>query len=78
MKMQSWLHIWMRSMENRILIDKEKLISGLTNEEFSDFEDCLHMECAKSFGANYIITRNVADYASSEIMALEPKDYIKL
>ena len=28
-------------------IDKAKLLSGLANEEFSDFEDCLQMECAK-------------------------------
>lgn len=27
-------------------IDKIKLIAGLQNEEFSDFEDCLQMECA--------------------------------
>lgn len=59
-------------------IDKEKLISGLANERFSDFEDCLQMECAKSFGANYIVTRNVLDYSESEIKAIEPKDYLKL
>ena len=28
-------------------IDKAKLLAGLTNEDFSDFEDCLQMECAK-------------------------------
>ena len=39
-------------------IDKAKLLSGLANEEFSDFEDCLQMECAKSYGAEYIVTRN--------------------
>lgn len=38
-------------------IDKAKLLSGLANEEFSDFEDCLQMECAKSYGAKYIVTR---------------------
>lgn len=36
-------------------IDKLKLLSGLANEEFSDFEDCLQMECAKSYGADYIV-----------------------
>lgn len=29
-------------------IDKAKLLAGLKNEEFSDFEDCLQMECAKA------------------------------
>ena len=59
-------------------IDKAKLLSGLANEDFLDFEDCLQMECAKSFGANYIVTRNVADYSVSDVKAIGPKDYLKL
>ena len=59
-------------------IDKVKLLSGLSNEDFSDFEDCLQMECAKSYGADYIVTRNVSDYATSEVKAIEPKDYLEL
>ena len=59
-------------------IDKAKLISGLGNDDFSDFEDCLQMECAKAYGAQYIVTRNVADYTSSEIKAIMPKDYLAL
>ena len=59
-------------------IDKSKLISGLSNEDFSDFEDCLQMECAKSYGADYIVTRNVPDYTTSEIKAITPKDYLKI
>lgn len=59
-------------------IDKAKLLAGLSNEDFSDFEDCLQMECAKSYGADYIVTRNVSDYATSEIKAIMPKDYLEL
>lgn len=59
-------------------IDKLKLLSGLANEEFSDFEDCLQMECAKAYEADYIITRNVSDYATSQVRAIEPEDYLKL
>ncbi len=59
-------------------IDKAKLILALTNEDFSDFEDCLQMECAKSYGADYIVTRNVFDYSISEVKAIEPKDYLEL
>lgn len=58
-------------------IDKTKLIDGLQNEEFSDFEDCLQMECAKSYGAEYIVTRNVADYVTSEVKAITPKEYLE-
>lgn len=56
-------------------IDKVKLLSGLENEDFSDFEDCLQMECAKAYEAEYIVTRNVADYEASKIKAITPKDY---
>lgn len=59
-------------------IDKAKLISGLENENFLDFEDCLQMECAKSYGADYIVTRNISDYAASEVKAVMPKDYLDL
>ena len=59
-------------------IDKSKLISGLQNEDFSDFEDCLQMECAKAYGAEYIVTRNLNDYKVSEIKAILPRDYLEL
>lgn len=58
-------------------IDKAKLLSGLANETFSDFEDCLQMECARSYGAEYIVTRNVADYSSSDIKAILPSEYLQ-
>lgn len=59
-------------------IDKAKLLSGLANEDFSDFEDCLQMECAKSYGADYIVTRNVPDYSISDIKAILPSEYLGL
>ncbi|MBO5292642.1 MAG: PIN domain-containing protein [Lachnospiraceae bacterium] len=59
-------------------IDKAKLISGLVNEEFSDFEDCVQMECAKSYEADYIVTRNTSDYATSEVKAITPKEYLEM
>lgn len=59
-------------------IDRAKLLSGLANEDFSDFEDCLQMECAKAYGAKYIITRNITDYSQSEIKAITPQDYLDL
>ena len=59
-------------------IDKIKLIAGLQNEEFSDFEDCLQMQCAKSYGAGYIVTRNIDDYKVSETKAILPKDYLEI
>lgn len=59
-------------------LDKTKLLLGLRNEDFSDFEDCLQMECAKAYDAKYIVTRNIDDYKASEIKAILPKDYLNL
>ena len=57
-------------------IDRVKLLAGLQNGEFSDFEDCLQMECAKAYGAEYIVTRNVADYKASTVEAITPEKYL--
>lgn len=59
-------------------IDKTKLLSGLQNEDFLDFEDCLQMECAEAYGAEYIVTRNTDDYKASEVEAILPKEYLEL
>lgn len=59
-------------------IDRAKLLSALQNEDFSDFEDCLQMECAKAYNAEYIVTRNLSDYKTSEIQAILPRDYLEL
>jgi predicted nucleic acid-binding protein len=59
-------------------VDKNKLMNSLENENFSDFEDCLQMECAKEFGAKYIVTRNTEDYKRSDIPAITPKEYLKV
>jgi len=37
-----------------------------------DYEDALAAQCAKRVKADYIVTRNVDDYVSSPVSALEP------
>ena len=58
-------------------IDAIKLISALQNNDFTDFEDCLQTECAKDFGADYIVTRNIKDFLSSDVPAIEPVDFVQ-
>ena len=58
-------------------IDVDKLISALQNDDFTDFEDCLQVECAKYFKADYIITRNIRDFRGSTVPVLEPSDFIR-
>lgn len=40
---------------------------------WNDFEDCLVAQCAHKAGADYIITRNVRDFARSSVKALTPE-----
>ena len=58
-------------------IDKAKLLSGLANEDFSDFEDCLQDRCAENVAANYIITRNTKDFETSIVSAITPEEWLK-
>ncbi len=50
---------------------------ALTRNDFSDFEDCLQDECARRIFADYIITRNMADFTKSHIPAVTPEDFIQ-
>ena len=59
-------------------IDKEKILAALADERFSDFEDCLQMECAISFQADYIVTRDIDDFRSNSIPCIEPDEFCKL
>lgn len=59
-------------------VDFGKIIQALKDDNFSDFEDCLQMQCALSLRADYIVTRNVKDFAASEIPAVTPEDFLKI
>ena len=59
-------------------LNAEKIISAAENEEFLDFEDCLQEECAVEAMADYIVTRNPADYKKSRVKVMEPDEFIML
>ena len=59
-------------------VDFSKLLATVADDTFSDFEDCLQVQCAKSFRADYIVTRNVKDFAASEIPAVTPEGFNKI
>ena len=54
----------------------EEVVKAIGKKEFRDFEDCLQDRCAKSVKAQYIVTRNVADFSGSEIPAVLPEDFL--
>ena len=43
----------------------------------NDFEDAILSETARRYHMDYIITRNVKDYANSIVKAIEPKEFFK-
>jgi hypothetical protein len=59
-------------------VDSAKIINSLENTNFSDLEDCVQAECAKSISAEYIITRNVGDFKLSDIPAITPIEFLGL
>lgn len=59
-------------------IDKQKIISSLENSDFTDTEDCLQYECAKSCCADYIVTRNGKDFVGSIILVVTPEEFLHM
>ena len=43
----------------------------------ADFEDALQVAAARAYGARYIVTRNLRDYARSPIQAIEPQEALR-
>jgi len=59
-------------------IGRQKILTSLLKEDFSDFEDCLQIECAKQVNADYIITRDLSDFSDSPIPAILPDYFLKI
>jgi hypothetical protein len=57
-------------------VNKRHIIKAIANERFDDLEDCIQTECAESIGADFIITRNIGDFAHSIISAILPEDLL--
>ena len=46
--------------------------------EWEDFEDSVQYVVGENFPVDYIITRNISDYASGSIPAVTPEQFIKV
>ncbi len=45
--------------------------------KFSDFEDALQSVGAARLRADYIVTRNIKDFAESKVMAIKPEELLE-
>lgn len=55
----------------------ESVIQAIKMNNFRDFEDCLQDRCAEEANADFIVTRNTADFAESKVAAIEPEELLK-
>jgi ABC-type multidrug transport system fused ATPase/permease subunit len=55
----------------------EKVVDLALNSEFKDFEDAIQFYSAKLQKLDIIITRNVKDFVSKEVVILTAEDYIE-
>ena len=58
-------------------IQRKQIVDALVNEDFDDLEDRLQVECARTVNADYIVTRNIADFSASPIPAILPEDFLQ-
>ena len=58
-------------------LNAKKILAALENEKFVDFEDCLQEACAVESMADYIVTRNPADFANSRVKVILPEEFLK-
>lgn len=58
-------------------LNKHLILEAINREDFSDFEDCLQDQCAGNFNADYIVTRNKNDFATSRVPAFMPAELLE-
>jgi Predicted nucleic-acid-binding protein, contains PIN domain len=54
---------------------RQSIVQALSRREWQDIEDALQMQCAKEAGAEYIVTQNLKDFQSSEVKAIDEKEF---
>jgi len=56
----------------------DKHIYQALDMEWSDFEDSVQFVVGKGLAVDYIITRNIQDFASGSILAITPEQFIQV
>ena len=65
-------------MTFRIVAVSEASIHEALGLRWDDFEDCVQYTSGKSINVDYIITRNIKDFAKSQITAMSPKEFLDI
>lgn len=59
-----------------VTVVDEKSVMFAVKGLFNDFEDAMQYESAKKVGCEIIVTRNINDFAPSEIPVMSPKEFL--
>lgn len=54
------------------------ICNTIERNEFSDFENCLQVECATEISAHFIVTKNVDDFRHTHIKAVIPQELLEI
>ena len=63
------------SVLNIAEVGKSDLLRAM-EMDMGDFEDALIAQCAKKIKADYIVTRNIKDFAKSKVKPILPEDFL--
>ena len=58
--------------------NKDVIVYAAENENFSDYEDSVQNECARTLDVDCIVTRNKKDFANASVPVLEPKEFLDM
>ena len=61
----------------KIIQVDEKVVDLALNSKFKDFEDAIQLYSTKLHELDFIVTRNVKDFVSKDLVALTAEDYIE-
>jgi predicted nucleic acid-binding protein len=59
------------------IILKSDIIDAFTGA-MEDYEDAVQANCARRIGADYIVTRNLQDFAASPVPAVSPREALDI
>jgi len=63
---------------NIVGVDREIVLKALSALGFKDLEDDLQIQCAIETQMDYIITRDVKGFASSDVKIISPDDFLSI
>ena len=58
-------------------VEKWHALSALSDDGFSDLEDCILAKCAEDHGFDFVASRNAEDFAASKISVMTPQDLLE-